>query len=148
MLPDESESVHELFGRSESLSSNYVESNDTRLVHNQNVNQPKANLLASINISSATSDLFDGLPLGQTESSSNNFTESNSQNSTLAANVVGQVEDETYVIPMEVGSNTGYGLWKESTEEIKSKSDRDGKVPLDNGNTIMNNVSTLFPRGH
>ena len=148
MLPDESESVHELFGRSETLTSNFVESADIRVVHYQNSNQPKSNLLASINVSNASSDLYDGLLAGHLKEESRRFSETNSQNSTLASNVSGQIDDEDYVIPMEVGSNTGYGLWKGSTEEIMSKSDRDGKIPLDHGNTIMNNVSTLFPRGH
>jgi len=148
LLPDDSGSVHELFGRSEALTSNVSESEDIRIVHIENSNTPKSTLLASINMSNATADLYERLLNDQVQKSSRSFTESNTQNSNLASNINRQIEDEEYVIPMEVGSSTGYGLWKESTEEIISKGDRDGKVPLDHGNTIMNNVSTLFPRGH
>lgn len=149
MLPDESGSVHELFGRNEALTSNFVESEELRIVHLQNSNQPKPTLIASINSSNASSNLFERMVFEQTNEETNTSSVSNTQKTTLVSNVVGQqVDEEDYVMPMEVGFNTGYGLWKGSTEEIKSKSERDGKFPLDNGNTIMNNVSTLFPRTH
>lgn len=50
------------------------------------------------------------------------------------------------VIPMDNMTNTGYGMWKRPTEEIISKSDRKGAVPLDIGNTISDNMSKMFPR--
>jgi hypothetical protein len=50
------------------------------------------------------------------------------------------------VLPLEAYSNTGYGLWKKPQEKIKSFNDRPGEIPLDNGNTISDNISKLFPR--
>lgn len=50
------------------------------------------------------------------------------------------------VIPSDYVSNTGYGLWKQSSQKIISRSEREGKVPLDRGNTITDNMSKLFPR--
>jgi hypothetical protein len=146
MLPDESGSVHELFGRSEALTSNFVEAEDLRVMHENNSNQPKSTLLASINFSSPTGDLYEKLKVEKDKNNSQNQSFTNNHRSMLVAEVSEQIDQEDYVMPMEVNSNTGYGLWKGSSEKIISKEDRDGMVPLDNGNTIMNNVSTLFPR--
>lgn len=51
-------------------------------------------------------------------------------------------------LPLEAYSNTGYGLWKKPQEKIKSFNDRPGEIPLDNGNTISDNISKLFPRSN
>ncbi len=50
------------------------------------------------------------------------------------------------VVPMDYISNTGYGLLRTTTEKIISKTERIGKEPLDNGNTISENISKMFPR--
>ena len=61
-----------------------------------------------------------------------------------SVDITEEVVDE--VIPMDVVTNTGYGMWISSSEKITSKEDRNGKVPLDRGNTISDNISKLFPR--
>ncbi|MEO9533878.1 MAG: hypothetical protein ABJH69_07670 [Crocinitomicaceae bacterium] len=55
-------------------------------------------------------------------------------------------EDEDFaeeVIPLESYSNTGYGRWIGETENSEKV---DESVPLDNGNTISESMSRLFPR--
>jgi hypothetical protein len=62
------------------------------------------------------------------------------------ATINNQVQMEKEIIPMDYASNTGYGIWKSTSEQIISKEDRDGAIPLDRGNTITDNISKLFPR--
>jgi hypothetical protein len=64
----------------------------------------------------------------------------------LIAEVILPEELESDVMPMDFVSNTGYGLWKNSSEKIITKSTWEGKIPLDNGNTITDNISKMFPR--
>lgn len=70
------------------------------------------------------------------------------QNNVLATSNVEVYEVIEEVVPMDYFTNTGYGLLKTTTEQIISKNDRIGKEPLDNSNTISENISKMFPRSH
>ena len=47
--------------------------------------------------------------------------------------------------PMESYSNTGYGMWMGSSEDVETIEE---SAPLDRGNTISDNISKLFPISH
>jgi len=47
--------------------------------------------------------------------------------------------------PLDASSNTGYGRWMGETENSEKIDD---STPLDNGNTITESISRLFPRSH
>lgn len=47
--------------------------------------------------------------------------------------------------PMESYSNTGYGMWMGSSEDVETIEE---SAPLDHGNTISDNISRLFPISH
>ena len=62
---------------------------------------------------------------------------------------IGEIEEKGLgyeAVPLDMATNTGYGLWKTKSEKITSKEDRRGLVPLDGENTINDNMSKLFPR--
>lgn len=75
-----------------------------------------------------------------------NLNQTNYQVSNVASISYDQNEELAEdVKPLDANSNTGYGRWMGDTESSEKV---DESTPLDNGNTITENISRLFPRSH
>lgn len=129
-----------IVSRDNSLQSNFQEA---LVIREQNAGMiaPVANLFAS-NFETPSFDYVPTVQVLEETNASNELT--NFIEDVALVNPVDEVKEE--IIPMDYVSNTGYGLWKTSEEKIISKEERDGKIPLDRGNTISDNISKLFPR--
>ena len=136
----EGSSSNSIVSRDNSLQSNFQEALVIR-AQNGGMIAPVANLFAS-NFDSPSFDFVPPVQVSEEIRPSNELT--NFTENVALVNPVDEVKEE--IIPMDYVSNTGYGLWKTSEEKIISKEERDGKIPLDIGNTISDNISKLFPR--
>ena len=132
------------FARSEAIVSNLSETNDLRAQHQDELNvEPKANLLAANFESPVLQTLV------RTESNEVKPVTVDPEAVLFASvDVNKQIDEELEqeIMPMDFVSNTGYGLWRNNGENAHSNPESEGKVPLDGGNTISDNISKLFPR--
>lgn len=130
--------------RDHSVFTEVIESNELRADH-FSAGSSQSTLLAQ-NISQPNFEAF------VTSSNSNQIPNNPVlQINDLAVQTVNPIinsEEDEEVVPMDYLSNTGYGLLKTTTEQIISKNDREGKEPLDNGSTISDNISKMFPRSN
>lgn len=141
LLPDLKAEADDFTVRGESETS---EVEDFRSQHQEDFfYQPQFNFLAS-NLVAPAVELFEVTQYA--EVSVDELIDENDLNAEVIEMPV-QTESVDEVIPMEHTSNTGYGMWRTSSATITSKKDwNGGKVPLDRGNTITDNMSKLFPR--
>lgn len=143
-LVDYSDSEENPFARNEAIVSNLSEINDLRTQHQDELNvSPQTNLLAAnftspqlpTTVRSEAIDVETVLAEPEVELFAS---------VKLKKHIDEEIEEE--IIPMDFVSNTGYGLWRGNSENAHSNSESEGKVPLDGGNTISDNISKLFPR--
>lgn len=143
-LIDNEGSEENPFARNEAIVSNFSETNDLRAEHqDESKVVPRANLLVA-NFESPVLPTLLRAELNEVEPITVNPEE------VLLASVDlnKQIDEETEqeIMPMDFVSNTGYGLWRGDGENSHSNPESEGKVPLDGGNTISDNISKLFPR--
>jgi hypothetical protein len=140
-LIEESNGDSNLISRDHSFATSFQESEILRADFSFQTAEPRAMLLAA-NFVLPSSGIFES----NTQFKSSYEKEEVIVDTDFLADHSVNIEVEEAVIPMDDVSYTGYGMWNSNTENIRSKEDRDGLIPLDRTNTISDNISKLFPR--